>query len=396
MKSDYRISSVTTKDDIKEFLNLPVRLYKNDDNWIRPLDKDIEGIFDLSKNKLFRTGEAVRWIAKNNDGLTVGRIAAFYEKSIAANNPQPTGGLGFFESENDRVLAFMLFDACKIWLKEKGMDAMDGPVNFGDRDHWWGLLVDGFIPPGYCIPYNFKYYKELFEAYGFRNYFEQYTYHRPVINEGLHPVLKEKAERIFNNPEYSVRHISKADDHLIPGYFATIYNRAWAKFPGVKPVTSMYAKSLFNSIKRIMDRRLIWFCFFKNEPVSFLIMIPEINPIIKQFNGKMRLPEMLKFIYSVKIKRACTSASGLIFGIVPEHQRKGIEGAMVMKFAETAFDKGFPYKEFEFAWIGDFNPSMMHFLEQIGARVNKTHVTYRYLFNPDAPFERSKIVNRRE
>jgi hypothetical protein len=123
-------------------------------------------------------------------------------------------------------------------------------------------------------------------------------------------------------------------------------------------------------------------------------MVPEINPITKLFNGKMRLWEKLKFLYSMKIKRTCTSASALIFGIIPEHQKKGIEGAIVMKFAEIAFKKEFPYKEFEFAWIGDFNPPMMHFLEQIGARISKTHITYRYLFNPDAPFERSRLVNR--
>jgi hypothetical protein len=88
-----------------------------------------------------------------------------------------------------------------------------------------------------------------------------------------------------------------------------------------------------------------------------------------------------------------TKAFGLIFGIVPEHQRKGVEGALIMSFAKLALSDRFPYKELEFNWIGDFNPSMMHLLDQIGAKIIKTHITYRYLFDRDAPFERAPVVN---
>ena len=68
----------------------------------------------------------------------------------------------------------------KNWLASNGMEAMDGPVNFGENDNNWGLLVDGFMQQGYGMPYNKKYYREFFEDYGFKNYFEQYSYHREV------------------------------------------------------------------------------------------------------------------------------------------------------------------------------------------------------------------------
>ena len=80
-----------------------------------------------------------------------------------------------------------------------------------------------------------------------------------------------------------------------------------------------------------------------------------------------------------------TKAFGLIFGIVPEHQRKGVEGALIMSFAKLALSEKFPYKELEFNWIGDFNPSMMHLLDQIGAKIIKTHITYRYPFDRERP-----------
>ncbi|HEX8549239.1 MAG TPA: hypothetical protein VF691_19920, partial [Cytophagaceae bacterium] len=175
-----QLLEVKDKAGIKEFLLLPVRLYKSDPNWIRPLDKDIEEIFDPEKNKYFRHGKAIRWILKDENGRTIGRVAAFINNKTAKTTEYITGGIGFFECINDQKAANFLFDTSKKWLEENGMEAMDGPINFGERDKWWGLLVDGFIEPNYCMPYHFPYYQPLFENYGFKVYFEQYTYHMKV------------------------------------------------------------------------------------------------------------------------------------------------------------------------------------------------------------------------
>ena len=76
----------------------------------------------------------------------------------------------------------MLFDACKKWLQSKGMEAMDGPINFGSRDRWWGLLIEGYDrEPNYQCNYNFAYYKDFFESYGFQVYFYQLTYGRQLM-----------------------------------------------------------------------------------------------------------------------------------------------------------------------------------------------------------------------
>ena len=106
----------------------------------------------------------------------------------------------------------------------------------------------------------------------------------------------------------------------------------------------------------------------------------------------MNLLGKLKFVF-LKLIGKCDTALGLIFGVVPEHQVKGIEGGIVMAFAKEALKESFPYKHLQFNWIGDFNPSMMKVLDQVGAKILKTHVTYRYLFDRDKPFERAKKVN---
>lgn len=393
MDHGYRLAELTGKKDIRDFHELPASINRGDPNWVKPLTKDVESVFHPSTNTLFRTGEAVRWLLRDSNGKTVGRVAAFYSRKISNSQGATVGGMGFFECINDHDAAKILFDACRDWLAEKGMTAMEGPINFGDRDRWWGLLVDGFLPPNYCMPHNPPYYRELFEAYGFRNYFEQYTYHIPVDDSRLSPVIREKAERIFSNPDYSFRYMTMGELREVARNFMIVYNKGWARFPGVKTISEGHARLILKSIRPVLDEKLLWFGFYRNEPICFFIMLPEVNQIVKHLNGRLNHVGRLKFLWYRHIKKELTKAFGLIFGIVPEHQRKGVEGALIMSFARLAMSDRFPYRELEFNWIGDFNPSMMHLLDQIGARIIKTHITYRWLFDRTAPFERAPVVN---
>ncbi len=393
MVDSLQLSEVKSKKDIREFHELPARINSGDSSWIRPLVKDIEQVFNPSSNKLFRNGDAIRWLLKDASGEPVGRVAAFYSKKIGHKDKALVGGMGFFECINDRDAAHRLFDACRDWLAGNGMTVMEGPENFGERDRWWGLLVDGFLPPNYCMPYNPPYYRELFESYGFRNYFEQYTYHIPVDDSRLSNVIREKAERIFSNPDYSFRYMTRGEMRDIARNFMIVHNKGWARFPGVKTISEGHARLLLKSIRPVLDEKLLWFGFYRDEPVCFFLMLPEINQIVRHLNGKLNHIGKLKFLWYRHIRKELDKAFGLIFGIVPEHQRKGVEGALIMSFARLAMSKEFPYKELELNWIGDFNPSMMHLADQIGATIIKTHITYRYLFDRNAPFERAPVVN---
>ncbi len=125
-------------------------------------------------------------------GTLIGRVAAFYSREKAGAEKIPSGGLGHFECINDQDAAFMLFDAAKNWLRTKGLKAMDAPVNFGENDNNWGLLVDGFTHPGFGMPYNFPYYRSLFENYGFRIYFRQFSYHLDLKKDFPGTVLENR------------------------------------------------------------------------------------------------------------------------------------------------------------------------------------------------------------
>jgi len=386
------IHQVSSLADVLAFIHLPVRLYKNDPYWIRPLDKDIESVFNPEKNKAFRHGTCCRWILRDSTQQVIGRVAAFVnEKTTKKGNDQPTGGMGFFDCVENKEAAFLLFDVCKKWLQEKGMEAMDGPINFGERDRWWGLLVEGYDrEPNYLCNYNFPYYKDFFEAYGFQVYFYQLTFGRKVHGP-LSERLEEKARLIAQDPNYSFRYLRKSELHRLPSLIRSIYNRAWASRGEIPELTELQANNIVKQMKPIIDEKLLWFGFYKDDPIIFFLSLPEVNQIFKYLNGKLDLLGKLKFVW-YRFRKVNRKAFGILFGIVPEHQGKGVDGAIIMAFRELMQEKYHRYDEYELNWIGDFNPKMIRVAEQIQTEVVKKHATYRLLFDASKPFKRMPLL----
>jgi hypothetical protein len=386
-----QLISVASPELAKRFIQLPVKLYKNDPNYIRPLDKDIEQIFDPKQNKFFRHGECERWLLVDDQQETIGRVAAFIDKRTATKFEQPTGGMGFFECINNQAAANLLFNQCKEWLEERGMAAMDGPINFGDRDKWWGLLVEEFSPASYGTNYNFPYYRGLFENFGFKLYFKQYTYYRKVL-EPLSEKYIHKAKAIYDHPDYSFRHLERTKLKQYAEDFRVVYNAAWGKHQGVKEMSSAQALVVMQKMKPILDERIMWFAYHQNIPVGFFISIPELNQLFRYVNGKLDPWGKIKFLYH-KWKGSCTRMCGIVFGIAPAHQRKGVEAALIYaSSSQYQRFRNFYYDDIVMNWIGDFNPKMMRVAEQIEARIYKTHITYRKLFDETKEFKRAPII----
>jgi GNAT superfamily N-acetyltransferase len=376
------------------FLEFPVSLYASDPNWIRPLDQDIEVIFDPNKNFHLKKGEAIRWILFDESQNPIGRVAAFYENTEPDKSNLKLAGMGFFEVIDDENAAIILFDACKNWLKEKGFEGMDGPINFGERDSFWGLMIKGWeFEPTYKMPWTKPYYISFFENYGFKDYFQQYVYVSSIRGANVTAGIEEKAQRIYQNPNYNFKHIEKSNLAKYAEDFKIIYNAAWAKFPGVSEMTSEQAQKLVKQMKPIIDEQLLWFAYSElDEPVAFFIVIPDLNQIVKHLHGKLDTWGKIKFLL-LKSRGVLTRTCGVIFGVVPEHQGKGVESAIALRFRTAARENPFyPYTTMDMNWVGDFNPKMMRFVSQLGATNDKTFITYRYLFNPNQPFSRCPKV----
>lgn len=388
-----QLIEVKTKEQENEWVLFPTRLYKNDPLYIRPIDKEIKDVFNPETNRTFNIekSEVIRWVLQK-EGKTVGRIAAFINGKTLSSEDQPTGGCGFFDCIDNQEAATILFNASRDWLKQRGMEAMDGPINFGERDKNWGVLIDGFAEQNYGMLYNAPYYRKLYENYGFQLYFNQYTYGRDVQKtKDFEPRFYERAQEALNNPDITFRYIKKKDFDKAAVYFHEVYSKAWGGHSGVKPMTLEQAQKMFGKLKPIADERLIYFGFYKEEPISFFLSIPELNQLFKYVDGNMNWWGKLKFAYHMKMGH-CKKMLGLVFGVIPEWHGKGVESAMVISYTDISWNQGLPYKTIEMNWIGDFNPKMMRVCEQLGAEVWRTHATYRYLFDREKPFERCPII----
>lgn len=374
----------------KRFLEVPVSLYKNDANWVRPLDHDINAVFDPSKNKLLKTGAAIRWILANEAGTPIGRIAAFVNEKTARVSEYVTGGIGFFECINDQRAANILFDAAKEWLSGRGMEAMDGPINFGDRSSWWGLMVAGFAPPSYQMNYNPPYYMQLFENYGFQTYFDQLVFKYNLEDE-VPELFRAKAERIFKSPAFRFEHIRKKELHKYAADLTQVYNEAWVKMGHFNPVSNEQTLGMIKKMLPIMDERLIWFGYYKDRPIAFFVMLPEINQVIRFLNGRLDWYGKLKFAWH-RWRGAIDKISGILFGVVPDFQGKGIDGALIVATGKVIQPLK-KYKTLEMNWIGDFNPKMVRMVENLGTTVTKRYRTYRKIFDPSKPFSKAPILD---
>ena len=376
----------------KDFIKVNVLMNKKNPNYVRPLDNEVNDVFNVSKNKAFKYGEAKRWVLKDGNGELIGRIAAFTNsKYINKGTEFATGGIGFFDSIDDDNAAKILFDAGKAWLQSKSTEAMDGPINFGDRDKWWGLMVEGFdSPPIYGMPYNPRYYERLFENYGFKNYYNQY-YYAMGVTETLSPRFAERRAKFKSKPGYEARHISIRNLEKHAQEFAIVYNAAWAQHGEAKEISSKEVMKLFNKIKLVMDERVIWFAYYKEEPIAMWINIPDLNEYFKHFNGKLGLIEKLRLLW-MKRNNKCRIFTGVAFGIVPKFQALGIDSFMIYE-ASLQIQPGGWYDKYEMGWAGDWNPKMINIYKSLGATQSRRMVTYRYIFDENKhPFERHPML----
>ncbi len=388
-----QLIEVTNSSLAKEFIEVNPIINRSNPNYIRPLDHEINEIFEPKKNKAFRFGNVIRWILKNDQGELIGRIAAFTNKKYRNKGDEVTvGGIGFFDCINDQQAADMLFDVAKHWLLQQGMEAMDGPINFGERDRWWGLVVEGFQEPLYGMNYNPPYYVQLFENYGFQPFFHQICLGMDP-KETLTDKIKQRHAVYDKDPDFSSAIIDKKNLEKYALDFMKVYNAAWAGHGGLKELRKEQVMNMFKKMKPVMDERLVWFAYHKEEPIAIFINLPDLNQWFKHLNGKFDLLHKLKFLW-VKKTKPCKKFTGLVFGIVPEFQGKGIDAYIIGEADKLVKKPSFEYTEYEMQWIGDFNPKMLNVALGIGTvSQSRKLTTYRYLFDRTKPFKRHPIIS---
>lgn len=388
------IVEVISKINEEEFLELHCQINRSNPNWVQPLNNDVSAVFNPSQNKLFKEGKAHRWLLKDAT-KTIGRIAAFVNPKYTNKGDTLTvGGFGYFDCINSKKAASLLFDTAKSWLEANGCEAMDGPINFGERNKAWGLLVEGFQRPVYGLSYNPDYYKELFEAYGFKPFYSQYCYDidlRQDLPRQLKPKFYEAHAGFSNDPSYYVKGLTKSNIREFSKDFCEIYNKAWASHEGGKTLSEEAAFKTFNRMKPIIKKHTSWIGYHNKRPVAMWVNMIDLNEVFVDFNGKFGWWQKLLLFYHLQFK-PFTRLVGLVYGIIPEYQGTGVDRFVIVE-GEKALKKHTNITKLELQWIGDFNPKMNAIARFLEAERSRELITYRYIFDRSVTFERHPIFN---
>jgi len=385
-----RTIEVKSPETIHDFHALPWTLYKDNPDWVCHLRMLLENSFNPEKNKALHEGALKRWILKDGNG-TVGRIAAFHTRNYSRSYNQPTGCVGFFECIHDPAAAKLLFDTARDWLQSEGMEAMDGPVNPGENFFNWGVLTEGFKQQTFGMTYNPPYYKDLFDAYGFKTYYEQYSYRMDITSPDLPERFWKIAAWVTKKPGFTYKHFSFRNQDRFISDFISIYQQAWQKHDNYKSIEPGEIRTLINESRIFLEEEFIWYVYHEGKPVAFFMMIPDLNQIIRKLNSdRINLWNILKIIYFKKT-RAISRCRVVVMGVIPQFQRMGLESGIFYQLRQVMLRKPW-YKEIEASWVGDFNPKMISLFKAVGATHEITHHTMRYLFDQSREFTRAAII----
>ncbi len=380
MISIYKVQDTKS---IKEFLEFPSILFNNQKAFIRPLDVDIEAVFSPKKNPLFQQGGmAERFLFKNERAEIIARVAVFINPEYRQD--QKTAGFGFFDVENNPDTGRFVLQFVKNWALEQGAEALDGAINFGERDRFWGLGIEGFQEPLYGMHWHPPYYKEFIEDFGFQIYFKQYCYARKV-----HDVLSERFirsyEKLNSRAEYrAVRMTRKNMQDLAPA-FLEIYNTAWATHGEGKQLMLENVQLIFRKMKPVINEHVCWFVFYQEQPIAFWMNLPDLNFHLKNANGKLGIKEKVAILLENLIPKN-KRLVGIVFGVIPRFQGRGVEGFLISS-GSFHIRKKTKFEVYELQWIGDFNPKMISIAKTLDTEVTRVLATYRLMLKPDLKFQ---------
>jgi hypothetical protein len=338
------VRAVESKKDFKTFVLYPYRLYKGNKYWIPQLIMDEKEVFNPKKNPAFGNADARLFLAFR-DGKVVGRIVGIL--SHIANKKYGTKNLrfGWFESINDPEVSRALFGAAEQWGKEQGMTTMTGPHGFTDLDPE-GMLIDGFDKmPTVASNYNFPYYQELTEKYGFEKEIDYHEFVAVVPHDtGIPEKLLRIADRIgergglrllkFDNKKQLM---TRAEElfYLLDEAFEEIYGSVPLTEKQVKYYVKKYIPFVHKDlVKAVVNER--------DEMVGFMITMPSLTRGFQKARGRL-LP--FGWFHLLKAIRTYEVLDFYLAGVRKKYRGVGVDLLMVVDIGKTALKMGFKYTE---------------------------------------------------
>lgn len=376
------IVAVTSRRQLKDFVELPFRIYAGDPNWVPPLRMEVRWMLDSRKNPFWRHAQRELFLCKRGS-RTVGRIASIADPLHNATHREKTVFFGFFECENDQEAARALLAAVEVSARRlmPDCDRLRGPLNPSMNDEVGALVPEVSVPgpPMIMMTYNPAYYIELFAAAGFQKEKDVVAIQAPVTADPLRRLTRitEKVRR--REPTLVTRMIDMkrfAEELKVVKH---IYNTAWEKNWGFVPMTSEEIDAMASKLKDVINPDYVWFAELEGKPAAFLLGVPDFNQVLLKMNGSLLPFGWLTFL---RERKKVDQVRVMAFGVVPEFRRRGLDAVLYCESLGRGVKNGL--KSMEFSWMLEDNLAILRDLEVLGGSVYRT---YR-LFSRQVPFNR--------
>jgi GNAT superfamily N-acetyltransferase len=363
------IVEVDGRNDFREFVELPYRLYRNYPHWVPPLRIAVKEILDRNKHPFYRNAEAGFYLARRN-GRTVGRIAAIIDRNHNRFQEEDAGFFGFFECEQDQDAASALLDTAARWVSARGASTLRGPVN-PSTNYECGMLIDAFDQaPMVMMSYNPPYYPELMDRAGMRKAKDLYAYlSTPSTVDGKK--VERVAQRALAASGASVRPIDMKRFEEEVERIWDVYNGAWKRNWGFVPMTREEFAAMGKEMKQILVPDFVLVGEVEGRVVGFALALPDINQALKPAGGRLFPLGLLKILYH---QRTVRNLRVLALGVVEEYRATGLAAAFYASLIGSSRRLG--YRDCEMSWILEDNVLMNRSLEMMGAKRYKTYRIY--------------------
>lgn len=367
------IVRVATKQQQKQFLQLPWKLYADDPLWIPPLRQNQKELVGFARHPFYEYAQSQAFLALQN-GEPCGRVLAVVNPAHIERYEERLGFFGFFESINDQSVADGLFNAAKAWLAEHDIHTMRGPCN-PSLNYEVGLLVEGFdTSPRFMMTYNPPYYGELIESFGFRKEQDLYAFWGHIdmlesLDEKLAFIVQEASRRF----DIKLRRMNAKAFDADVRMFLEIYNKSLVGTWGFVPMSSGEVDHLAKSLKQLIAPEMTSVAEIDGKPVGAVFALLDYNPRIRDIDGRLFPFGFMKLLWN---KRGIRGIRLISANVLPEFQRWGVGLLLVSRLVPEVLKWG--VEDCEFSWVLESNHLSRATLERGGAKLSKTYRIYDY------------------
>ncbi len=368
------IRPVRSAADIRAFIDLPVRLYASDPNWVRPLDMDRRDHLDPKKNPYFDHAEVQLWLAWRGKEC-VGRISAQICRLHLERHGDNTGFFGFLEAVDEAEVFAALLAAAEDWLKARGMQRIRGPFNFSINEEM-GLLVKGFdTPPAVMMTHALSYYAPRLEALGYSKAKDVFAYDMDKYE--LPPLARAVIKRARKEQLIEIRPINMADFDNELKIILDIFNQSWQDNWGFVPMTEAEITRMGKDLKMLIKGEYGRFAYVDGEPAAMIVSLPDVNDAIRDLDGRLFPLGLFKLLWRLKVSPIRRWRVPLM-GIARKYHGKSFGAGLVLGMIEDLYNYHYPRgaRWVELSWVLEDNKPMTSIARMLGSRPYKTYRIY--------------------